>query len=282
MIRVGILFLLSIVFCTAWGQPTPPGAPAVVITEIMYQSPQIGADDLEFIELKNPSDTSERSLSGHSFTEGIEYQFPFGLLIPPSGYVIIAKDSIAFENTFGLPAYQWTSGSLDDQGELILLRGQFNQVADSVVYSNNILWPQEAAGNGASIVLCTDSFANAGPENWIAANTNTGISVNGTTIFANPGQGCSSENSIVTVAEHKMSIFPNPNSGAFTVELPAEHFESELQSSIFSMDGRRVYSQTWPSDFQVLQVNAQLSSGVYLLQIESKNKRLQQVISVLE
>ena len=267
------LLISGIICLTMWqtskGQPAPPGAPAVIITEIFYDMPGV-ADSLEFIELTNPSDTNERSISFHSFTEGIEFTFPAGVFVEGGGVVIVAKDSVAFENAFGVEAFQWESGELSDVGELIVLRNNFNLPIDSVNYQTNMLWP-EASGNGKSIVLCNDTQPNLGPENWEAATTNTGVVVDGVTIFANPGYSCANWTEVSEVPIQDWSIYPNPNNGAFEIQY-SEQFSGPIDVSIADVNGKIALQKTVSaSNSMSITVDHSLSSGLYFVSLKSKN-----------
>lgn len=277
---LGLILLLASPL--VWAQPAPPSAPAVVITEIMYHSPNLGADDLEFIELRNPSALNERSLNGLHFTNGIEFTFPDGILLEPHGFVLIAKDSIAFENFYGVPAYQWANSSLPDFGGTIVLKSYVNQVVDSVSYDDNILWPQQAAGNGASLVLCNDTLDNSGPTNWTAAATNTGLQVNGVPIFANPNADCSAANSIRSSDVEILRIAPNPSEGHFLLNFPSALRGKACELTIMNVEGRSVYSNWLISTPFQQHFSVNLPNGMYVLSINDGYHSLRQRLVIVK
>jgi len=162
-----------------------PPAADIVITEIMYNSPEAGTDTLEFIELYNKS-ASNINLLGYSFTSGVEFTFP-GYNLGAGEYVMVAVDSVAFENVFGLPAFQWTAGALSNSGELIELSNAAGDVVDAVDFSDGGAWPSAPDGNGSSLVLCDVDADNNDGANWQAASTAVGVVINGLDLFANPG-----------------------------------------------------------------------------------------------
>lgn len=263
---IPLLFGLLLGRQPALAQPLPPGAPAVVITEIMYDLP--GTDEsLEFIEVRNPSDTNERGLGGYRFAEGIEFSFPSNLVAQPHQFFIVAKDSVAFENAFGVSAFQWTSGDLSDTGERIVLRNNFNAVSDSLTYSNAPPWPMAGAETGASIVHCVDSTAGWNPMNWTAATNSTGIMVNGVELHANPGEECSIDNSIHNLAENGFLIAPNPNTGTFRLQL-AGQTQGNLQLDILTLSGQLVYSVPQNGDRTI---SIQLPAGIYLARLSRES-----------
>lgn len=158
--------------------------PKLVITEIMYNPPESGLDSLEYIEILNngPTDVNLKDYS----LDGVTFTFP-GFNLDAGSYVMVAVDSVAFENNFGQPAFQWTGGSLSNGGETLLLLDGDGMVVDSVDYDDGNGWPSEADGSGASLVLCDANADNSGPDNWQAASTLSGANIGGFDVFANPG-----------------------------------------------------------------------------------------------
>jgi hypothetical protein len=277
MLRAAFLFIAMLFASAGMAQPLPPGAPAVVITEIMYDLPGTGSDSLEFIELRNPSAVNERSLANYRFLSGIEFAFVGNVLVQPHEFVIVAKDSVAFEIAFGIPAYQWVSGDLDDQGELIVL-GNGNTGVDSVEYSTGGLWSVSAAGLGHSLEFCNDTLNNAIPLYWSASNTNTGIQIGGATIFASPGDVCSVGNSIYRHNRPDVSVYPNPNLGVVTISGITEKFDV----TVFDLNGKSVYSRYGLSGNTTLDLNTELASGMYMAAIRTNGQRFYRRISIVE
>lgn len=158
--------------------------PALVITEIMYNPPESGLDSLEFIEIFNngPTDVNLKDFS----LEGVIFTFP-GFNLDAGSYVLVAVDSIAFENNFGVNAFEWDSGSLSNGGETLRLLDPNGVVVDSVDYDDGNGWPTFADGSGASLVLCDANTDNNDPANWQDATTFTSLNINAFDVFANPG-----------------------------------------------------------------------------------------------
>ncbi len=161
-------------------------APDLVINEIMYNPPGNSDDSLEYIELYNASDKGI-NLSGIHFTAGIEGQLP-EVVLPADGYLIVAKDSAAFMNVFGVPAIQWRFGSLNNTSETIELSTELNTVIDKVTYSDKGDWPTEADGNGYALVLCDPVSDNAEAVAWGTEEEPLGIDIAGRDIYASPGK----------------------------------------------------------------------------------------------
>ena len=183
MRRLALLFLFisSVTFAQV---------PNLVISEIMYNPAESGTDSTEFIEIYN-NDTSAINLNAYYFSNGIDYTFP-NIAIAQGEYIIVTKDSLAMVNTLGyLGAYQWTSGSLSNSGELILLKDTSGNTVDSVHYDDSGIWPSgTSAGNpnggGSSIVLCDYYSDNSDGANWSASTSTTGIIVNSFEVIASP------------------------------------------------------------------------------------------------
>ena len=89
----------------------PPRLGTVIMTEIMYNPPS-GNQEEEYIELYNTTSVSI-NLGGRNtvpwrFTNGIEYSFPSGTIIPANGYLIVARNPEAFARRTRL-AWVWCS-----------------------------------------------------------------------------------------------------------------------------------------------------------------------------
>ncbi len=166
----------------------PYTSPNLVITEIMYNPPESGTDTLEFIELYNNS-TDTIDLEGVYFSEGIEYTFPSQTMLPDT-FVVVAKDSIAMLNTFGINVQQWTSGGLKNSGEKIELRDKVDNVIDSLTYDDAAPWPLTPDGDGPSLTLCNPDLDNSLGENWNASIYFQAVNAAGDSIWATPGFAC--------------------------------------------------------------------------------------------
>jgi len=200
----------------------PAGALAsLIITEISYNGPESGTDTTEFIEFQNVGSTAV-NLTGYTFSQGVNHTFTGGL-VAPGDYFVIAYDSSAFRNTYGLDADDiWTSGGLSNGGEDITIVDNFGRTVDSVNFDDGGAWPSgsgagQADGGGASIILCDSTLDNNLGTSWNAAiSPVVGQIVNGFQIFANPGTGgvCSLPMSIVMVNDSNVTCNAGMNGGA--------------------------------------------------------------------
>ncbi len=163
-----------------------PPAPNLVITEIMYNSPESGADSLEFIEIYNAEPITV-DVSGYSLT-GVTHTFGAGTSIAAGGYYVVAVNATAFNTVYGMSADAiWASGGLSNGGETILLLDANGATVDSVRYATGGVWPSSPNGNGPSLVFCDVTLDNADGANWFASTTSTGVTINGNVVMASPG-----------------------------------------------------------------------------------------------
>jgi len=143
---------------------SPPASIASItdnlrITEVMYNPAESG--DFEFIELHNSHPTSDLSLNGLAFTNGIEMIINNGVRIPANGYILVSRAASAaefnaFREYYGLDSSTTIigpySGKLSNSGEQITLSTIVdNQTVISFDYSDERGWPIAADGAGHSI-----------------------------------------------------------------------------------------------------------------------------------
>jgi PKD repeat protein len=162
--------------------------PKLVITEIMYNPPEVGTDSLEFIEIYN-NDNVAVDMTDFQFTSGIEFIFP-QITINAGDYVVVAVNAPAMLNTFGVESYQWTSGGLNNTGELIELSDNFGNVVDGVMYADQMPWDSLADGYGPSLTFCDPNLDNSIAEYWAASTEFAAVNAANDSIFATPGTGC--------------------------------------------------------------------------------------------
>ena len=176
-----LLVMLAFVSLTGWAQSD------LVITEISYNPPESGSDSTEFIEIYN-NGSSTINLGGYQFTSGVIYTFPSSASINAGDYVVVAIDSVAMQNVYGVTAYQWSSGGLSNGGEPIALKDNTGTLMDSLRYDDNSPWPTSPDGSGPSLILCDPNSDNTLGTSWDSATTIvSGVIVNGHQIYGSPG-----------------------------------------------------------------------------------------------
>lgn len=158
--------------------------PGIVINEIMYSPP--GTDSqYEYLELYNNDDVTI-NIGGFYFSAGIVDTLP-DVDLSPGDFFLLAVDSVSFEAAYGLPAFQWESGSLNNAGETLELRDALGNVVDVVTYDDAGDWPAAANGDGPALVLCDPSSDNELAASWIAGVQSTGVFISGIEILGSPG-----------------------------------------------------------------------------------------------
>ncbi len=157
----------------------------LVITEISYNPPESGTDSLEFIEIYNNS-LATADMTGYTLASAVDYTFP-SVSINPGAFLVVAVNSSAMLNTFGINCLQWTSGGLSNDGELILLKNNAGLTLDSVPYDDVSPWPTTPDGSGPSLVLCNPDADNSQGANWQASQNFVVNNAAGTAIYASPG-----------------------------------------------------------------------------------------------
>ncbi len=166
-------------------QPIPcgplGGGTDLVITEIMYNSP---GTDLEYLEFYNNT-AAPIDLSGYSIANAVNFSFP-AVTLQPGEYFLITDDSVGMANFWGVTAYRWESGSLNNGGEAITLKDSTGEVIDSVFFDDAAPWPTTPDGRGPSLVLCDPNSDNNVGSNWQRAITSSGNIFDGREVFGNP------------------------------------------------------------------------------------------------
>jgi hypothetical protein len=179
------------------------------ITEISYNPPESGTDSTEYIEIYNPT-SAAINMAGYSFSQGVTYTFP-SVSVSAGGYLVVAVDSVAMQNRFGIIARQWTGGGLSNGGEDIVLVDALNNTIDSVDYDDGSPWPTAVDGSGPSLVLCDlTADPNIG-SSWDTSSTSVGVVVNGHAVYGSPGaadNSCSST-PVLTDPIYTISVINN-------------------------------------------------------------------------
>ncbi|MBI2947420.1 MAG: lamin tail domain-containing protein [Verrucomicrobia bacterium] len=148
-------------------ETTQPGNP-IRITEIM--SNPAGGDAYEYLELENTGGLAV-DLSGCSF-EGIGFRFPTSFPeLKPGAKLVLASDArpADFQRRYpGLIVAGWFSGSLDNDGERLVLLDLSGRTITSVDYRAAHPWPVMADGASASIEVIETQREPDDPSNWKA------------------------------------------------------------------------------------------------------------------
>jgi regulation of enolase protein 1 (concanavalin A-like superfamily) len=147
----------------------------VVFNEILFQ-PEPGGT--AFVELFNTHSNRTFDLSNWRIN-GLGYLFPPGSTLPPRSYLVLAEDTFAYGQTYGLAnvAFDRFDGTLDLDGETLTLfrpgAGTNEIVVDRVRYEAVAPWA--AATNGVSLQLVDALQDNSRVANWSVC-TNDSVS----------------------------------------------------------------------------------------------------------
>lgn len=172
----------SLTTATFAGPNSKPLVGDIVINEIMYHH---GTRDerYEYVELYNKGQETA-ALGGWAFTDGINYEFPQSVEMPPDSYLVVAKEPELLESvydnlTFGVNLLGPYGGRLDDHSERICLSRPLDEidpdtgeltrymvVADEVTYFDGGRWPTWSDGQGASMELRDPHSDNDTPSAW--------------------------------------------------------------------------------------------------------------------
>ena len=135
----------------------------IVINEIMY-APAV--PDGQFVELYNNSTNTAFDLSGWQL-QGLAYTFPNGAVLAPTNYLVLAVNGAAFAGAYGAtnPVFDFFPGTLSANGETLTLNTSSNIAVAKVKYANQLPWPTNASGTGASLQLIDPR-----QDNWRAGN----------------------------------------------------------------------------------------------------------------
>ena len=140
------------------------------VTEIHYNplpKDTIDGDQFEFIEIKNTG-LSTLYLGGIEFTDGIEYKFPSETQLSPSEFIVLASDKYYFTMRYGFLPTDEYKGNLNNSGERLIMQDMFMDTIINIRYNDNQDWPQEADGDGKSLVPVDSIPANNqnNPAEW--------------------------------------------------------------------------------------------------------------------
>jgi hypothetical protein len=138
----------------------------LLITELMYHPPGVGAidsDEYEFVEVKNAG-TNTLSLGGLRFN-GITYTFQPNTTLAPGQFYLLARNAARFaEKHPGVAINGTYSGRLDNGGETVAISHALGGRIVSVNYDDDAPWPITPDEFGFSLVPVQPN-ANPDPDN---------------------------------------------------------------------------------------------------------------------
>lgn len=218
--------------------PLPVNGP-VLINEIHYN----GLDNSvhsDFVELYNHS-TTAANISGWTLSDGVEYTFPSGTVIPPGGYLVVAENPATVQVLWGVTTLGPYAKSLSSDGETLTLKNSGGTVVSEVTYSSGFPWPCAANGDGASMELVNPALDPKKGSSWRSSvETTTGL----TGEIASPG----SQNH-----QFKLNAAPNIEQVTHAPLQPVANAPITVTASLSDADGvtgaRLSYQIVAPGDF---------------------------------
>ncbi len=156
----------------------------VILNEVMYNP---AGPLYEFIELRNVTTNPVALYDPANPTNawrlnGLGYNFPTNLTLPPLGFLLIARTNVtAFTNFYfvppGVQILAPYAGQLQDSGERLELQrpempgtnGLAYITVDEVRYNDKAPWPPAADGSGPSLQKRSPLLYGNDPVNWTAA-----------------------------------------------------------------------------------------------------------------
>ena len=140
----------------------------VVLNEIMY-NPAGSDESLEFIELYNQM-AVDMDISAWRLSDGVEFGFAEGTVVPGGGYLVVAKNPAALTAVSGqAPALGPYMGQLANNGEVIELRDRNDRLMDSIEYGDDGPWPVAPDGSGTSLAKVDPITTSAPARHWTSS-----------------------------------------------------------------------------------------------------------------
>ncbi len=149
---------------------TAPFLGSLVITEIMPDPSAVRDAAGEWFEVYNPDGDEGVNLQGWSILRegGDEHRIRAEVVVPPGGYIVMARNGAESANGGIAADYEYGSISLTNDGDVIQLVEPAGRVVDRVEYGEDLVFP------GASTSLdpgSLDADANDDAANWCRATT---------------------------------------------------------------------------------------------------------------
>lgn len=171
---------------------TVPAAPSdpqrfLAVSEIYYNPPGT-ADDTEYLEFINTSDTITLDLAGVKITAGLTgtdalgapvyFTFAAGTTLAPGARVVVVRSLTAFQAAWPAVAGTQIAGTfpadtaLDNGGELLKVEDATGSTIVQFTYDDNVPWPMLPDGDGYSLVHMIPTpgdLHHADATNWRAS-----------------------------------------------------------------------------------------------------------------
>jgi hypothetical protein len=194
--------------------------PQPVISALFYNA-QNDPARTEFIQLINPGEKTIH-MAGYTLSKAITFTFPAGSQLRPNEKILVVKDStLLSDKPIDLTVYNWTDGSLANEGESIRLSTDYGLTIDQVTYAPGSPWPDVRLGTDEQVLLLKSvELDNHWAENWTTASYDQLIST-----------GTEQEKGHLP-----FNLYPNPTHGP--VELIQRSGSQADHADIYSASGQ--------------------------------------------
>ncbi|MBP7276420.1 MAG: lamin tail domain-containing protein, partial [Kiritimatiellae bacterium] len=132
----------------------------------LHVDPDPKTSFVEFIEVHNTG-AAAVDLTGWSFSDGVQYTFPSGAVLPAGGFAVVAGNPASVEALFGITGVYgaWT-GTLANEGETLILRDASGDKVDEVTYQIGFPWPTVGDAPSYSMELLHPDIDNDLGGHW--------------------------------------------------------------------------------------------------------------------
>jgi hypothetical protein len=213
--------------------------PKIMLSDIEYFDPS--NPGIEFVKILN-SGTEVQDISNYNFSKGILFTFPEGTIIAPGEKITLVKDMSLLPDLTG-QVFEWTTGQLANEGELLLLRDSHGIVIDHVRYSPSLPWPSSTISD-EYITIRSPLLDNHFASSWVSEGATVGSE---------------------EVEQDKIQVFPNP----VNEQLFLSYSRPVYSLKIFDSVGRLVMERTPNSNRLELDIVG-LKSGVFTVLINGE------------
>lgn len=236
----------------------------VVINEINYNSSD-AFNSGDWVELHNTDDYVV-DVSGWVFKDASDdhvFTLPQETRIEPDGYLVLVQDISLFNNIHSgvdncVGDFEF---GLRGSGELIRLFTDMDVLTDSLSYDDEVPWPEDADGLGATLSLINPYLDNALPENWLASLGR-----------GTPGRRNDIYSEKIPDGLTVGQCYPNPFERVATIPISIQ-VEKKVTVSIFNITGQKVStlynSNMKPGLHEIMFNAATLPSGLYIYRVKT-------------
>jgi hypothetical protein len=227
------------------------GEPSLMFSYI-FCNPANNPEKSEFIGIYNPS-SENVSLMNDSISMGISYVFKPVVIGPKETIFLVKDNAILSDSSFNGQSFQWSSGSLANEGETIRLANKYGIVLDQVYYKSNPPWPNYNIDENAVLSLISPDLDNHFGTSWNITDYDEIV------------------NTKVVPTEKGVHIYPNPSTGEFNVKADSS---ANKAVEIYSVTGNLMSSFTLDSEGYSQIDLTSFGNGVYIIKVGDEIQKL--------